>query len=315
MNNTFATDILKGLSEYPKALSSKYFYDAKGDIIFQEIMNMPSYYLTNCEYDIFQQQKGAILNSIHAQGDKFQLIELGAGDGYKTKVLLQHFVNEQADFEYIPVDISSHVLSQLSKDLRKNFDTLEVSPMQGDYFHMLEKLGVDEETKKVIMFLGSNIGNFSFEKATDFFKQIANQLNKDDYFLIGIDLKKDPEIILSAYNDPDGITARFNLNLLRRINNDLGADFDLSGFKHYPVYDPQTGECRSYLLSLKEQTVSIADLERTFKFEKYESIHTEISRKYSLKEIDLLADAAGFKVVKNFTDEKGYFVDSLWKLK
>ncbi|MBT29657.1 MAG: L-histidine N(alpha)-methyltransferase [Thalassobius sp.] len=315
MNNTFATDILKGLSEYPKALSSKYFYDAKGDLIFQEIMNMPSYYLTNCEYDIFQQQKDDILNSIHTQGQKFQLIELGAGDGYKTKVLLQHFVDKQADFEYIPVDISSHVLSQLSKDLRKNFDSLEVSPMQGDYFHMLEQLGVDGNTKKVIMFLGSNIGNFSFEKATDFLKQIAHQLNKDDYFFIGIDLKKDPEVILNAYNDPEGITARFNLNLLRRINNDLGADFDLLGFKHYPVYDPQTGECRSYLLSLKEQTVSIADLETAFKFEKYESIHTEISRKYSLKEIELLADAAGFKVVKNFTDERGYFVDSLWKLK
>ena len=313
MKKTFAQDILSGLSDYPKHLSSKYFYDAAGDKIFQQIMNMPEYYLTKSEYEIFQNDKELILKHINPDKRKFQLIELGAGDGYKTKVLLEYFLKQKSDFEYIPIDISANVLTLLKNDLHNSFHELKVESLQGDYFHMLEKIGKNSHLRKLVMFLGSNIGNFSFDSAISFLKQVSKQLSKEDYFLIGIDLKKNPAVILSAYNDPAGITASFNKNLLIRINRELGADFVLDNFMHYPVYDPQTGECRSYLLSLKDQIVNIADLEQNFIFEKYESIHTEISRKYSLKEINILAEKSGFKVVKNFTDSNKYYVDSLWQ--
>lgn len=312
MTTEFAKDVDTGLSADPKFLSSRYFYDAEGDRIFQQIMKMPEYYLTECEYEIFDRQKQDILEVIRPDGEKFDLVELGAGDGYKTKLLLEHFLKQNANFEYFPVDISGTVLEHLQADLKNRFPDLRVSNLNYEYFTALEKLNELDNSPKVILFLGSNIGNFTPERANAFFNKLNQVMNPGDQLLSGIDLKKDPRTILRAYNDDAGITKAFNLNLLKRINREMDANFNIDQFDHFPTYDPFTGECRSYLMSMVDQEVRIAALDKTYHFDHSEPIHMEISRKYSLKEIENLAHQCGFEVKKHFTDSKEYFVDTLW---
>ncbi|MTI31577.1 L-histidine N(alpha)-methyltransferase [Cytophagales bacterium RKSG123] len=308
----FVRDVLIGLQSNPKKLSSKYFYDEKGDKLFQEIMNLEEYYLTNCEYEILNTHKSAILELFESNNRPFQLIELGAGDGLKTKVLLQEFSNNKAHFEYSPIDISPHVLQTLTNDLQQLLPNLKVKSFQGDYFKALAATKRQNGWRKVVLFLGSNIGNFSIEQTHNFLTKIKDLLSPGDLLFIGFDLKKEPEVILSAYNDKKGVTRAFNLNLLSRINAELDGNFDLNKFEHYPVYDPQSGECRSYLVSKENQQVRLEALEETISFHKWESIHTEISRKFSTKEIHELAERSGFKLLENFYDSKGFFVDSVW---
>ena len=310
-SSEFERDVYKGLSAHPKWLSSKYFYNEVGDRIFQEIMNMEEYYLTDAEMNIFKDQKDDIREAISGES-QFRLIELGAGDGTKTKVLLDHFVRNQVNFSYHPVDISSHVLDLLEESLKKDIPGLNIQPRVGDYFNVLSELSIENDMRNVIFFLGSNIGNFSYEVALDFLKSIRSHLHKDDILIIGIDLKKDPSKILNAYNDEKGITKRFNLNLLDRINDEMGADFSKEKFKHYPVYDPISGECRSYLLSTEEQQVRIDSLDETFHFNKWEPIFMEVSTKYNPEEIAEIAGRCGFDNTMNFYENEIGFVDSLW---
>ena len=307
----FATDVDKGLGEYPKNLSSKYFYNAEGDKIFQDIMKMPEYYLTDCEFEIFEKQKAQILESIQTKG-KFNLVELGAGDGLKTKILIQYFSDQNVEFEYFPIDISADVLNELKSDLEFRFPKLKVHPLNYEYFEALEKLNELDGSPKVLLFLGGNIGNFSNKMALDFYSQLNGILNDDDKIISGIDLKKNPHIILDAYNDKTGITRSFNMNLLKRMNTELGANFNLAQFEHYPTYDPKTGEARSYIISKVAQIVEIKTLRKSYEFKAWEAIHMEISKKYDLDQIEKLAKRSGFMVLKNFQDEKRYFVDSLW---
>ncbi len=308
----FAKDVENGLSASQKYLSSKYFYDAVGDKLFQQIMELPEYYLTRCEFEIFEQHKDDILQKIKTEG-KFNLVELGAGDGYKTKILLEHFINKQAHFEYVPVDISHQVLKELEAGLKAEFPNLKVKALNHEYFKALKELNKMDATPKVILFLGSNIGNFTPATAQSFFKELCEVMNKGDKLLIGIDLKKNPKTILKAYNDEAGITRAFNLNLLERMNRELGANFDLNNWDHFPTYDPFSGECRSYLMSTIDQDVHFEILNKTFHFKNSEPIHMEISRKYSLDEVETLAKNCNFTVRKHFMDSRGYFVDSLWE--
>lgn len=308
-DHQFVHDILTGLARSPKKLSSKYFYDEQGDKLFQDIMQMPEYYLTDCEYEIFETHRQTILNAIGKKA--FQLIELGAGDGYKTKVLLRHFLAQGADFQYRPIDISPNVLLELENDLKTSLPGLCVEGLPGDYFQMLERLSAKSNKRKVILFIGANIGNLTREQAADFLKKLNQGMAKGDLLLIGFDLKKDPEIILNAYNDQAGITAAFNLNLLRRINRELGANFDLDAFKHWETYNPATGETKSYLVSLRKQNIIIQ--EQTILFDAWEAIDVELSQKYSLLETEKLAEETGFKVIKHFFDQRNYFVDSFWE--
>lgn len=309
-NKSFLNDVIHGLSSEPKTLPSKYFYDKKGDEIFQQIMELDEYYLTRAELEIFQSQKEDIL-SIFQQGNPFNLIEFGAGDGYKTKVLLKYFQEKSADFTYMPIDISQNVLNQLEETLKNEVPDLNITSKQGDYFEALSQLDKSNKTRNIVLFLGSNIGNFTPDGAIDFLSDIRSKIFKNDLLFIGIDLKKNPHDILSAYNDSQNVTKEFNLNLLRRINRELGANFDADTFIHYPTYNPINGECLSTILSTKDQTVTIA--EQTFHFEKWESIHTEISRKYSSKQIAQLAEKCGFVVEQNLYDSNHLFVDSIWK--
>ena len=307
----FRDDVAQGLGSEPKYLSPKYFYDARGDQLFTQIMSLPEYYLTRTEHGILSNFSENLLMEFSRAGS-FTLVELGAGDGLKTKVLLRHFTSRSARFKYAPVDISSNALSGLVRSISAEFPLLNVTPLPGDYFSALERMKRDS-SPKAVLFLGASIGNFPFDQALAFLNGLHDSLSDGDVALIGFDLKKNPHEILAAYNDKNGVTRDFNLNLLARINRELDGEFEMENYSHYPLYDPQSGEAKSFLVSLKRQSVRIGKLNKTFRFEEGEAIHTEISRKYSLSEIGLLAELSGFTPIRNFTDPKNRFVDVLWK--
>lgn len=315
INTEFATDVLRGLTADQKFLSSKYFYDETGSRIFQDIMRMPEYYLTDCEFEIFSNSKREILNSITENNESFDLIELGAGDGTKTKVLLSHFLSQNAYFKYSPIDISKDAIISLVGDLKEELPELKVNGLIGDYFNLIGDIKPNGYLKKVILFLGSNIGNFTEPKSLEFLKGLKLILLPKDLVLMGFDMMKDPDVILKAYNDPHGHTAAFNLNLLQRINDELGANFSIGSFYHREEYNPETGTASSYLISAAKQTVLIKKLDIKVHFEDGEKIFTEMSQKYDLNMINNLAMRSGFEIVRNFFDERQYFVNSLWKLK
>ena len=307
----FETEVLQGLQSNPKRLQSKYFYDEKGDKLFQEIMKLEEYYLTRCEFEILSTQKQAIVDSIDFQGGKMKWIEFGAGDGLKTKLLLQHLVQHEYPIEYLPIDISASVLEQLSFSLKEQIPQLKVELIADTYFSALQQLNSSEP--KVVLFLGSNIGNFTAAEAKQFLQQVYEQLNEGDYLLLGVDLKKQASIILDAYNDKKGVTRAFNLNLLDRINRELGADFDSSQFEHFPTYDPISGETTSFLISLTEQEVVFEGRSEKVHFKSGEPIFMEISKKYDIEELENMLNEVGFNKVEHFLDCKHYFVDTLWK--
>lgn len=311
----FAKDVMMGFSRVPKSVSSQYFYDKQGDKIFQQIMNMPEYYLTRCEYEIFSQQRKEICKAFNGFDSPFNLIEFGAGDGYKTKLLLNYLIENNADFTYYPVDISNHILEELSESLQAELPSLKVKPLNLEYFSALSKLSEISKRRNVILFLGANIGNFHINEAGAFLQRINWYSKTGDMLLLGADLKKDPRTITAAYNDPHGITAAFNLNLLSRMNRELGADFNIKQFMHHTFYEPVSGEVLSYLVSLKQQSVNFTTLDWKTEFAAFELIHTEISKKYSIPELETLAKEQGFSVTEHFTDANKYFLDTLWKVK
>jgi len=305
----FLKDITEGLSAKNKRLPSKYFYDAKGDRLFQQIMHLDEYYLTRKELEIFNSQKENILEAMD-EGEPFRIIELGAGDGLKTKILLKHFQNQQVDFTYTPVDISGNVLDILKTNLESEIPGLKIEPYEGDYFDALSEISESKE-KDVIFFLGSNIGNFPQDEAEGFLSKLNAFMKKEDLLFMGVDLKKDPSVILSAYNDREGVTTEFNLNLLDRINKELLGDFDRDNFIHYPYYNPQTGECRSYLISKVDQMVRIGD--EKIHFRAWEAIFMEVSKKYDEVQLQDLAEHTGFNPITTFHDSDKWFADVLWK--
>jgi L-histidine Nalpha-methyltransferase len=302
MNNPFLKDSLNGLSQKPKKLSSKYFYDAIGDGIFQEIMQMDEYYLPKCELEIIKTKTSEIANMI--EENELDVIELGAGDGTKTMHFLKGLIAAGKEISYIPLDISTNVLDINKKYISSQIPSLEIEPISGDYFETMEKLKIRKKPK-LILFLGSNIGNYQDEKAVEFIMLVKSYMKSGDQLLVGADLKKNPKTILAAYNDKAGITKRFNLNLLSRMNSELGADFDPKKFDHYPFYDPSNGTCHSYIVSLEKQRVDIFD--RTILFEQDECIHTEVSQKYSINDLEKISLATGFHTFHPFLDSKEWY--------
>ncbi len=311
--DAFAEDVHQGLSDEQKFLSSKYFYDDEGSRLFQKIMDLPEYYLTRSEYEIFATQTKEIFEAFAASSPAFDLIELGAGDGTKTAVLIEYFLTQKADFSYSPIDISQEAVDILSDKFAAQFPELQINAKTGDYFQILETLKNESSRPKILLFLGSNIGNFSAENAVKFFRHLREVMNAGDLLFVGFDLQKDPKIILNAYDDAQNVTADFNLNLLRRINRELGANFNLENFSHYALYHPTDGAARSFLISRQAQTVFIESLNQTFEFAAWEPIFMEISQKYNLPMIEKLAVESGFSVRQNFFDKNIYFVDSLWE--
>ncbi len=309
----FEKDVHTGLTDYPKHLSSKYFYDAKGDTLFQDIMHMPEYYLTDCEFEILDEYKQEITDLFTLGNTNFNLIELGAGDGKKTKILLKHFSEKTIDFTYQPIDISQNVLNQLEESLQKELPNVQVKTQQGTYFETLERINSNNGTKKVILFLGSNIGNLLHPQAIEFLQSVQELMQEDDLFFVGFDQKKNPQTILDAYNDKTGITEAFNKNVLTRINNEMKADFNLDEFLHWEVYDPETGTAKSYLVSKKEQSVYIENLRLKVDFKAWETIHTEISQKYDDRTVQWLAEKSGLQIENVFMDSEGYYKNYVFK--
>jgi dimethylhistidine N-methyltransferase len=309
MIEQFKKDVVQGLGKSPKSIPSKYFYDALGDALFIKIMNMPEYYPTRAELEIFREKSAEMIESLSLEKDVyFELIELGAGDGTKTKQLLHQLLRKGYKFSYLPIDISATALHDLEIKLEDEFPGLDVIKKHGDYFNVLETLKTNNHPK-VILFLGSNIGNLTDQNSAKFIYQIGSNLKPNDKLILGVDLIKSEDLVRPAYDDPHGITKDFNLNLLKRINKELGGQFDISTFDHAPEYHMNEGVARSYLVSKKDQEIRIESLERSFSFEKGERIQTEISRKYDDEIMKNILKETDFKIVSRLTDQNGYFAD------
>jgi len=310
----FAAEILEGLTATPKYLPAKYFYDKAGDHLFQEIMSCDEYYPFACELEIFRQQTAELAAAIMQPGGPFELIELGAGDCKKSAYLLRHLVRAGAAFTYVPIDISSNIISCLQTQLPVKIPGLQVRGLNGEYLPMITEVAKASGKRKVVLFLGSNLGNMAPAEARTFCRRLWHSLKPGDLALIGLDLKKDPGLTLAAYNDKAGITKRFNLNLLQRINRELNGNFDIGKFQHFPMYDPSTGACKSYLISLADQQVTLwcNDDEYRIRFMRDEEIFMEISQKYTIDQVDDLACDSFFTPVQRFYDDRRWFVDALW---
>lgn len=309
MSDEFANDVADGLGADRKTLPSKYFYDAAGDDLFIQIMDLPEYYLTRAEMEIFREQTDSLIKALGQSPEKpFQLVELGAGDGQKTYHLLKKLLSDGYDFTYIPVDISANVLEHLKNYLAEELPDLKIRIEQGDYFKRLK--GLQESTQpRVILYLGSNLGNLTDEKSKAFMEKLSRRLTPGDRLVLGVDKKKSADIVLPAYNDSKGVTAAFNLNLLKRINRELGGEFDLAQFRHAPEYDEENGIAISYLESLVDQDVKIGALGRSFHFAEGEKVRVEISRKYDLPIIrEIIADTP-FEIETVFQDSQKHFFD------
>ena len=308
----FALDILVGLSETRKHIPSKHLYDARGSELFQQITRLPEYYLTNCEIEILRNQTEKI--GQHVKGVPFNLVELGAGYSEKTLCVVEYLLSNNFDFQYVPIDISEAAMADLVSALTKKYPELQINGLVADYTSGLKWLNNRNGRKNLALFLGSSIGNFTHGEARSFLRNVWSCLNDGDHCLVGFDLKKDIELLLWAYNDRQGVTSEFNLNVLKRINAELGGEFDVSKFRHFGTYDVFSGAMESYLVSLEAQEVYVKDIERSFQFRSWEPIHTEYSYKYLISDIDVLASETGFVIEEHLFDNQRYFVDSIWRV-
>jgi L-histidine N-alpha-methyltransferase len=309
MTETFKNDVEKGLNATPKTLPSKYFYNKKGDALFVEIMNLPEYYLSRCELDIFQNKTLDLIDKLQLDPNSyFELIELGAGDGSKTKELLRMIDAKNFKFDYFPIDISINSLTLLKQDLNEELPNVSVQTKQGDYFGVLASLK-ESKLPKIVLFLGSNIGNMSDEMAAQFIYNLSATLQAGDKLVLGVDLIKPKELVLPAYDDHQGITAKFNLNLLKRINDELGGNFDLNNFEHQAEYNEEEGIAKSFITSTIQQKVTIKAMEKSFEFAAAEKIHTEVSRKYNDAILTKIIANTDLRICNKIMDSKDYFAD------
>jgi dimethylhistidine N-methyltransferase len=309
--DAFARDVRRGLSRQPKALSSAWFYDERGSRLFEEITRLDEYYLTGCEREILQAHANDIARPLGRE--RFRILEIGVGDGHKTEILLRRFVAMQLQFEYVPIDICQRSIVDLIAKLRRStHGDFLVRGIVAEYQDALDTLREHEPMRNLVLFLGSSIGNFTHTQARRFLRGLRDTLSAGDVALIGFDLKKDPQILQRAYDDSARVTREFNLNLLDRINRELGANFDRHSFQHQAAYNSVEASMESFLLSTTEQTVHIDALDQSFDFTLWEAIKVECSYKYDLPLIESLAAASGFTPLRHFSDQRRYFVDSLW---
>jgi len=294
------SDVMVGLSSNPRTLPCKYFYDERGAALFQKICELPEYYITRTELDILDRHRDEIASQL---GPNVELIGLGTGAGTKTRILIEALEKPAA---YLPVDISEKQLRKSSALFRKIFPNLEILPVCADYLQpVVLPSPRHKAARNVVYFPGSTIGNFEPNEALEFLQRIANVSGRGGGLLIGVDLQKDQNVIEAAYNDSAGVTAQFNLNLLARINREIGADFDLSRWRHRAIYHSEAGRIEMYLISATSQTVRIQD--REFHFGADERILTEHSYKHTPEGFIALANQAGFDFVKLWTDDARLF--------
>lgn len=309
--DNFAADVLLGLSSTPKRIQSKYFYDDIGSELFQKITQQPEYYLTRKEFEILESVQNTLPDLIKEK--EIDIVELGVGDGHKSKLVIDGFLQSGVKVHFYPIDISEKAMHLLGENIQEQ-DDFKMHGIVADYFDGLRYVREISQNKQLALLLGSNIGNYTREQAGEFFQRLWRILNHDDYALVGFDLKKDISVLTSAYNDPKGYTKQFNLNLLTRINNELGANFELSQFQHFGAYNPLLGAMESYLVSLAKQEVYIEKIKKTFVFQEFEPMHLEYSYKYLEKDIEMVSNFSGFETLQHFKDQESYFVDSLWKV-
>jgi len=296
--NSFREDVIAGLSQPRKALPPKYFYDARGSRLFEAICRLKEYYPTRAELALTRAHLGAISRFSRKGGT---LIEYGSGDSVKSRLLIEALHPSS----YIPVDISEDVLRSAASKLQRLYPWLDIRPVHGDFSQPLEISVARAKGRRVVYFPGSTIGNLTPEEAHAFLRMTRGQVGPRGAMLVGVDLKKDANVLHAAYNDARGVTAAFNLNLLARINRELGGDFKPRRFRHYAFYNASPGRIEMHLVSLTPQTVNVGN--HRFTFEAGESIHTENSYKYSVGGFRALAERAGFKAKKTWLDPKGLF--------
>ncbi len=313
MNSQFAEEVDKGLSLENKRLPSWLIYDDKGSKLFQEINELEGYHPTYCEAEIFHKHKEDIAKIISSQ--PFNLVELGAGDGRKTTILLEHFIREKLEIDYIPIDVSEGAIKNLSKSIENRFgnDSLSFHGLIADYFQGIDWLNENSSQLNLVFFLGSSIGNFDIFSAQHFLKHLRDSLSENDFVLIGFDLMKDPRLLNTAYNDPKGVFQAFNLHLLDRINEELGGNFKTEKFIQYGTYNVKSRAVESFIYSTEKQNVRLNALDKEFHFDLWEGMQAEHSYKYTIPIIEKLAMDSGFEIVDHFFDKNKYFVDSLWK--
>lgn len=309
-HGSFAEDVRRGLSAGNKSLPSKYIYDDEGSRLFCRIMELPEYYLTKCETEILLENADYIADATGNGG--LNLVELGAGDGKKTRIILDSLLQRYGDVLYVPIDISESAVQCLLGELGQEYTSLGVQGLVTDYFAGLRWLSGSNSSRNLVLFLGSNIGNFSPEERRVFLSSMHDAMSPGDYLLTGFDMVKDVNVLENAYNDRQGVTARFNMNLLHRINRELGADFYTHLFRYDSRWYPGEGAIKSYLVSKVTQEVLVKGLGRSFSFEAGEAIHTESSYKFTRDQLQQLAVASGFSPVDVFYDSRYYFADCLW---
>lgn len=308
----FLRDVRAGLEARPRHLSCCYFYDREGSLLFEAICDLPEYYLTRAEREILQAHAGEIAG-LFPRGAT--LIELGSGNAAKTRLLIEAFLRRQDELLYVPIDICRAMLEESAIGLLHDYAGLRIQAVAAEYQEALALLQDDGQLPRLILWLGSNIGNLDRAEAADFLARIRATMSNHDRLLIGIDLRKDRAILEPAYDDAQGVTAEFNLNLLARINRELAAHFDVGSFNHRAIYNEEQGRIEMYLVSNRSQEVRIEDLQLGVTLEEGEAIHTENSYKYSLEEIHQVAGAAGLMLEKQWFDGQGWFSVNLLRMK
>ena len=308
---TFAEDVRKGLTATPKVLLPRYLYDALGSRLFEAICELPEYYVTRAETEIFQRHSAEIAGALDGP---LRLLELGSGDGRKTRLLIEALVVRQGGLEYLPIDVSHSAVEQSAERLLHVFPELTVTAFVADFQAALRAVRgerVPPGVRTLALFLGSTIGNLDPDDRVALLREIRAVLRPGDGLLLGVDLRKSESILLPAYDDALGVTAAFNLNLLSRINRELGGGFDLGAFRHQARWNPELSRIEMHLESLREQTVPIRSLGLEVRFAAGETIHTESSYKFAPAQVAEMAEASGFVLRRTWTDRGGRFASSL----
>jgi dimethylhistidine N-methyltransferase len=306
---SLASEARAGLTATPKRIPCRFFYDEVGSQIFEEICELPEYYLTRAESEILRDRAEDVARRFPLP---ISLVELGSGSSTKTRLLIEALLREHGSLSYIPVDISPSVLEASALQLLDDYKRLEIRAIAGEYQDGLRRIRCDTQRPKLILWLGSSIGNLDRPSAEKFVSNLRGGMNLEDRLLLGIDLRKDRDVLESAYDDSSGVTARFNQNLLARINRELGGQFDPETFDFQATYDEVGGKVVSHLRSRRDQTVRIEDLGLDVEFAAGETIHTENSFKYSWAEIDALARCTGFAVEEHWLDAKNRYSVNLF---
>ena len=303
IEKTFAEEISSSLNRDSKFINPKFFYDKKGSELFEKICTLPEYYPTRTEVSILKNLQDELSPHID---ENLRLVELGSGASVKTRLILDVLTKFQNTTEYFPIDISE-ILTESSEQLLNDYSTLKVTGIIDTYEGGLEFLKNYDDKKNLIIFLGSSFGNFLPNDGYQFLEKIHSTMKSGDLFLIGLDLVKDRQVLESAYDDSQGVTSEFNLNVLSRINDELDADFDLENFEHHAIYNNEDQRIEMYLKSLVSQSVMISKSNLLLNLKKDELIHTEHSHKYKLSQINDMLEKIGFKINQTWLDDKNYF--------